>query len=86
MAELPDGRLVGLIRIEESEGTRALEHSGVVNFSMVQTTSADSGKTWTRGEPLNFHGCPPHLMVHSGGALICSYGRRQEPHGEARDD
>ena len=82
LAELPDGKLVGMIRIEECEGTPALKESEVVHFSMVQTTSVDGGKTWTTGEPLNFHGCPPHLMVHSNGTLICAYGRRQEPYGE----
>ncbi len=82
LAELPDGKLLGMIRIEECEGTPALKESEVVHFSMVQTTSVDGGKTWTTGEPLNFHGCPPHLMVHSNGTLICAYGRRQEPYGE----
>ena len=82
VAELPDGKLVGLIRVEECDGSKPLEESDVVHFSLVQTTSVDGGRTWTPGEPLNFHGCPPHLLVHSSGALICSYGRRLEPYGE----
>jgi len=27
-------------------------------------------------------GSPPHLMLHSSGALICSYGRREAPFSE----
>ncbi|MGN1075298.1 MAG: sialidase family protein, partial [Eubacteriales bacterium] len=27
-------------------------------------------------------GSPPHLLVHSSGAVICTYGRREEPFGE----
>ena len=82
VAELPDGTLVGMIRIEEAEEAPPLADSGVVNFSMVQTVSTDGGRTWSAGEPLNFHGCPPHLLVHSSGALVCVYGRRQRPYGE----
>ena len=27
-------------------------------------------------------GAPPHLLLHSSGALICSVGRRKEPFGQ----
>jgi sialidase-1 len=83
VAELPDGRLLGLIRIENSRGTTTpIEDLGLIHFSMMQTLSEDGGRTWSPIEPLNFHGCPPHLVSHSSGALICSYGFRQEPYGE----
>lgn len=82
VAELPDGRLVGLIRLEDAPAGPKLEESGMVHFSMVQTTSEDGGRTWTPGEPLGFHGCPPHLVHHSSGVLVCTYGRRLEPYGE----
>ena len=27
-------------------------------------------------------GSPPHLLRHSSGAIVCVYGRREEPFGE----
>ena len=83
VAELPDGRLLGLIRIENTRNsTSPIEDLGLINFSMMQTISEDGGRTWSPAAPLNFHGCPPHLLNHSSGALIGSYGYRQEPYGE----
>ena len=82
VAELPDGRLVGLIRFERARDGEEVEVRGLVGFSLFQSVSDDGGHTWSPAEPLGFHGCPPHLLVHSSGALICVYGRRQEPYGE----
>jgi sialidase-1 len=82
VAELPDGKLVGLLRFELGERFAAVESDDLTRFSMFQTRSEDGGRTWTKAEPLGFHGCPPHLMVHSSGALVCTYGRRQEPYGQ----
>jgi hypothetical protein len=82
VAELPDGRLLGLIRLENLRGEDILGELGLPRFSIVQTRSNDGGRTWSRAEPLGFHGSPPHLLVHSSGALICAYGRRLEPYGE----
>ena len=82
VAELADGKLVGLIRsaIVTSEGQEDL--MGELKFSMFESVSTDGGRTWSRAEPLGFHGSPPHLLVHSSGALVCVYGYRQEPYGE----
>jgi hypothetical protein len=83
VAELPDGRLIGLIRLQNMRGSDvSLESLGLTHFSMVQTESTDGGQTWTPVEPLNFHGSPPHLLVHSSGALVNVYGYRLEPYGE----
>ena len=82
VAELADGRLLGLIRFERARGGVEVEGQGLVGFSLFQSISADGGHTWTPAEPLGFHGCPPHLLAHSSGALICAYGFRQEPYGE----
>jgi sialidase-1 len=83
VAELPDGRLVGLIRVQNIRGVDVqLEDLGLVHFSMAQTISDDGGSTWSPVEPLAFHGSPPHLLAHSSGALICVYGYRLEPFGE----
>ena len=83
VVELPDGKLLGLIRIENTRNsTSPIEDLGLINFSMMQTISEDGGCTWSPAVPLNFHGCPPHLLNHSSGVLIGSYGFRREPYGE----
>ncbi len=48
----------------------------------MQTESTDGGYTWTTARPLGFHGSPPHLLRHSSGVLILTYGYRQEPFGQ----
>ena len=46
-----------------------------------------TGTCWSPGsgttaKPLGFHGSPPHLLRHSSGALILTYGYRQAPFGQ----
>jgi hypothetical protein len=79
--ELPSGRLLGMIRIEDADG-KELAATGIPSFSMMQTESDDGGRTWTPARPLGFHGSPPHLLRHSSGALILTYGYRQVPYGQ----
>ncbi len=81
LVELPSGRLIGMIRIEDHAG-RKLEGAGIPSFSMMQTESDDGGRTWTAARPLGFHGSPPHLMRHSSGTLVLTYGYRQAPYGQ----
>ena len=69
--ELPDGRILGAFRIE-----------GENPFTIGLCTSEDSGKSWSGVYPTGVSGSPPHLTLHSSGALICSYGRRESPCGE----
>lgn len=87
--ELPSGRLLGMIRIEDHAG-KELKASGIPSFSMMQTGSADGGRTWTTARSLGFHGSPPHLLRHSSGALVLTYGYRQASFGQrvafSRDD
>jgi hypothetical protein len=80
--ELPDGRLLGLIRLQDHGQAPPLENLGLVHFSLVQTESSDGGHTWTPARPLGFHGSPPHLLQHSTGALVCVYGYRLAPFGQ----
>lgn len=83
VVELPGNRLLGVIRVENEEsGKESLKDIGLVHFSMMQTESADGGKSWSRAEPFGFHGSPPHLLLHSSGALVCVYGYRKEGYGE----
>ena len=79
---LADGRLLGLIRIQDRAGAPSLAAAGIPHFSMMQTTSDDGGRTWSTPEPLGFHGSPPHLLRHSSGAVVATYGYRLTPFGE----
>ena len=83
VAELPDGQLVGATRLEfkGDDATKRAEAKGLVGFSMHLTASDDGGRTWTPTRALRY-GSPPHLCVHSSGALICTYGFRREPYGQ----
>lgn len=77
VAELLSGKLIGMIRFHGGEGL-GLEHSCI----LMQTESTDGGQTWTEARPLPFHALPPHLLCHSSGKLVLSYGYRQEPYGQ----
>jgi hypothetical protein len=81
LVELPSGRLLGMVRIEDA-AEKKLAASGIPSFSMMQTESDDGGKNWTVAHPLGFHGSPPHLLRHSSGTIILTYGFRQEPFGQ----
>ncbi len=72
--ELPDGRLLGAIRAQG----KGIPHE----FSIYTTYSSDGGKTWTTPVCTDVSGSPPHLLMHSSGALICTYGRREAPYAE----
>jgi hypothetical protein len=69
--ELPDGRIMGAFRIE-----------GRKPFTIGIGISEDGGRTWGEIRCTDVSGSPPHLMLHSSGALVCSFGRREIPYGE----
>lgn len=81
VVELPSGRLIGMIRIQHHSG-KTLDAAGIPHFSIMQTESDDGGRTWTTARPLGFHGSPPHIIRHSSGVLILTYGYRQAPFGQ----
>jgi hypothetical protein len=70
--ELPSGRLVGAFRIE----------GHTPSFTIGIAFSDDGGITWSDVVSTGVSGSPPHLMLHSSGALICSFGRREPPYSE----
>ena len=72
--ELEDGTLLGVIR-GQGEG---IPHG----FSVYQTLSHDRGATWSPWRCLEVSGSPPHLLRHSSGAIVCTFGRREPPYGE----
>lgn len=69
VVELPGGRLMGAIRIHERKTQP--------DFTVYITFSDDKGKTWTKPYCTEVDGAPPHLLVHSSGAIVLSYSRRR---------
>lgn len=69
--ELPNGELLGALRVHEGDP-----------FTIYLTRSTDGGATWSEPQPTGIDGSPPHLMLHSSGAVIMTYGRRAKPYGE----
>ncbi len=81
VVELPSGRLLGVIRIEDHSGC-SLADAGLINFSMMQTESDDGGITWSVPRALGYPGSPPHLLRHSTGVLVLTYGYRGPTGGD----
>ena len=75
--QLPSGKIIGLIRYQHME-----QYNKYSPFSIFSTSSEDGGKTWSIAKPTGVEGSPPHLIMHSSGALVCVYGRRKYPFGE----
>lgn len=70
--ELPDGRILCHIRVQEQG-----------YFTLYQSESADGGYTWSKPRAIldKTGGAPSHLMLHSSGILIAVYGYRNSPYG-----
>lgn len=70
--ELPNGKIICQLRVQ-----------GHNYFSIYQTESCDSGKSWSLPHRIigKTDGAPPHLLLHSSGVLISAYGCRKEPFG-----
>ena len=71
--ELPDGRIMVSIRAQGEE----VAHK----FTVYTCFSEDRGLTWSQPECLGISGSPPHTLVHSSGAIVLTYGRREIPFG-----
>lgn len=65
------GTLLGAIRVHGRDG----------ELGVATSRSEDGGRTWSRAELQPWHGTPPHLMRHSSGAVVMSYGHRLDPYG-----
>jgi len=72
--ELKDGTLLGVFRYE----VRPEDGGGM---DTVITRSTDGGATWSMAERMNIGGSPPHLLRHSSGAIVLSYGWRRPGYG-----
>ena len=75
--ELPDGSIICHVRVqgEFEDGSKML--------TLYQTKSYDKGRTWTKPRLLfgEKDGAPSHMLLHSSGTLVCTYGRRIRPFG-----
>lgn len=76
---LDDGTILVHIRVQ----TFYFGKDSKTIFTIFQSESKDNGKTWTKpGQILKQQGgAPPHIIRHSSGMLICTYGYRQTPYG-----
>ncbi|MBI3959670.1 MAG: exo-alpha-sialidase [Chloroflexi bacterium] len=80
--ELPSGKLIGAIRLENCPGENGdVTQAGLIHFSTLLTESTDGGYTWAMPRSLGY-GSPPHLLQHSSGALILTYGYRAAGFGQ----
>ena len=72
--ELDDGRYLCQFRVQRKEG-------GV--FTTYQSVSSDGGYTWSEPRMILSvtGGAPTHIMKHSSGVLISTYGDRMAPYG-----
>lgn len=74
VVELEDGTLLGAIRDQGNAQKR--------QFRVLFTESHDGGATWSVVRNEDMDGSPPHLLRHSSGKIICTYGYRREPFGQ----
>jgi len=81
VVELRSGRLVAAFRMQDRPG-QTLAAAGIPSFSISQSESDDGGANWSVPRWLGFKGSPPHLLRHSSGALVMSYGFRDRPFGQ----
>ncbi len=67
--ELPSGRIIAMIRINDPRQV------------MRQTHSDDGGRTWAPVTETPICGLPPHLIHIGGNRVVCVYGRRKGQYG-----
>ena len=70
--QLKNGDIICHIRVQEN---------GL--FTIFQSESRDSGRSWNTPHQIleDKGGAPAHLLLHSSGVLISTYGYREEPYG-----
>jgi hypothetical protein len=80
--ELASGKLIGAIRLENCPGEYGdVTEAGLIHFSTLLTESTDGGLTWSMPRSLGY-GSPPHLLHHSSGILLLTYGYRTANFGQ----
>lgn len=73
---LDNGKVICHIRVQREPAATTL-------FTIYQTESEDYGKTWTKPHKIlsDKGGAPAHIIKHSSGVLIATYGYREAPYG-----
>ena len=72
-ALMPDGSILLAIRAQRKEPKL---------FTVYLCRSTDGGLTFSAPQPTGWNGSPPHLLVHSSGAVVMTYARRTAPFGQ----
>lgn len=74
--ELTDGTILCQFRVQSPSSPHTV-------FTTYQATSRDGGKNWSIPQPVlsRCGGAPAHIMRHSSGVLISTYGYRSNPYG-----
>ena len=78
IVELPNNRLFATVHAHAgstNEDGKVVYHG----HTLYTTYSDDYGKTWSDWRCLHVSGAPGHLLLHSTGALICTYDRWVAP-------
>ncbi|HZJ77667.1 MAG TPA: sialidase family protein [Clostridia bacterium] len=81
---LPSGKIIVHIRIQ-TIGVPSVGNNKNTQkvFSTYQCESYDNAKTFTKPHQIGLEsGAPSHLLRHSSGVLIASYGYRSVPYGQ----
>ena len=73
LVQLGDGRLLGQMRVNSPD---------IEKRQLMQSVSDDGGRTWSPVAETWIWGLPPHLLLHSSGVLLSSYGHRRDPFGQ----
>ena len=76
--QLESGKVICHIRVQSPDGM-----DGIGFLPLHQSESVDGGKTWSEPKPLEYGdgARPAHLLLHSSGAVISTFGYRDEPFG-----
>ena len=73
LLQLPDGRLIGQMRVNSAD---------IEKRQLMQSVSEDGGRSWSPVLSTGIWGLPPHLLRHSSGIVLSSYGHRRNPFGQ----
>lgn len=79
---LPNGKIIVHIRVQCGGSRVKGKESTDKVFTTYQSVSTDGGKTFTKPYDLGNNGAPCHIMRHSSGVLIATYGYRNAPYGQ----
>lgn len=72
-AVMPDGSILLSIRAQAKEPKL---------FTIYNCFSTDNGMSFSAPVPTGWDGSPPHIFVHSSGAVVMTYARRNAPFGQ----